>query len=90
MIVVPVDKAGRITISNVSAGATTVRADVVGYYPRTSRLRWGPPRRIDVVPGTELTTVACPTSSFCMAGDAQGNTVRFKGTSWARTLNSAH
>jgi hypothetical protein len=33
--------------------------------------------------GVELTSVSCPTSSFCAAVDADGNVYTYDGTTWA-------
>jgi hypothetical protein len=43
---------------------------------------WSPATAID--PGRELSTVSCPSASFCAAVDYGPNVVTFNGTSWSK------
>jgi hypothetical protein len=43
---------------------------------------WGSPVAID--PGNQLTSVSCPSGSFCVAVDNQGHAVTFNGSSWSK------
>jgi hypothetical protein len=87
LVEIPVSAAGVISIRNASPGSVQVRADIVGYYSRTSSLTWAAPQRVDTAPTADLNALSCTSSSFCMAGDIDGAVVRFNGTSWTRTLN---
>ena len=44
-------------------------------------LLWSPAQRIDKISG--LTSVSCPTSSFCKAADGDGNVYTYSGGSWS-------
>jgi hypothetical protein len=46
---------------------------------------WSAPLSID--PGSQLNSVSCTSSSFCMAADGSGNVLAFNGTSWTSPLS---
>jgi hypothetical protein len=47
---------------------------------------WSPATAID--PGNELSTVSCPSASFCAAADYGPNVVTFNGSSWSAPVNA--
>ena len=86
LVVVPLSPNGRITLYNASAGSVQVRADVVGYYKTASRLTWTAPQRPGAVRSAQLTSVSCVGSAFCLGVDVEGNSLRYDGSTWVRTL----
>ena len=87
LIVIPLSSSGRIALYNDSAGTVEVRADLVGYYLRPRRLAWATPQRPGAVASAQLSSVSCVGTTFCMAVDVEGNTLRYNGSTWTRTLS---
>jgi hypothetical protein len=48
---------------------------------------WGSPTVVDSTSPIPITSVSCPTSSFCMAVDQSGNALIYNGTSWTSPTN---
>jgi hypothetical protein len=48
---------------------------------------WGPPTLIDSTSQDFISSVSCPSSSFCMAVDGNGNALGYDGTAWASPHN---
>ena len=47
--------------------------------------RWSAPRTVDTLGGGD--GVSCPTATFCMMVDSNGNAVRFNGAAWSTPVN---
>ena len=71
-----------------------VAVDIAGEYVRYDGHSWSAPRVIDTAAAnqydlllglTGITTVSCPTTTFCMAGDVLGRYMTFDGHRWTRT-----
>jgi hypothetical protein len=52
----------------------------------TPRLSWGAPASFDS--GGEVTSVSCPSSSYCAAVDGNGNIMSYNGAAWTRAQTS--
>ncbi len=53
--------------------------------PLVSGFAWSAPAFVDSAAG--ITSVSCPTASFCMAVDADGNALSFDGSSWSAPVS---
>jgi hypothetical protein len=83
-------------MSAVSCATPTVcvAVDIAGGYVRYDGHAWSAPRVIDTAAANQydlllglsgITTVSCPTTTFCMAGDVLGRYLTFDGHRWTRT-----
>ena len=79
------DGNGRRRARALAAAAATVTAAAAVCFlgssvPALAAAQWSAPAQIDA--GNAITSVSCPTSSFCAAVDASGNAATFNGASW--------
>ncbi len=74
------DKPYRLVLTATSRGTSATAIRTLEQLPVIPLLSWGPTETAD--PDAGLVSVSCPTTTWCLAADDEGNTVQFNGSSW--------
>lgn len=84
LVLVPVGSAGQVDFANNSTGKLHLLVDVVGYIagaPTGDHLQWSDP--VATIPSmANPALLDCPTVTFCMAVNADGEYSIFDGADW--------
>jgi uncharacterized protein YceK len=67
--------------TTATRGATHSTATTGSTTTTVAKSNWSSP--VSVAHGTSLSTVDCPTTTFCLAVDDHGNVFRFNGATWS-------
>ena len=84
LVLVRVGSNGKISFYNGSAGTVQIAADIVGYVVHD--FTWAAPTTA-IAPVGQLTSVSCPSGTFCLAVDGFGNAVRYNGSTWGAPVS---
>lgn len=83
LVMAQVGSDGRIDLYNGSSGTVDIVVDVSGWVgPSGGSLKWTVPASVDPLEG-QLTSVSCPSTTFCMAVDRTGHAVSWNGARWS-------
>lgn len=73
-------KTYRLVLAATARGTSTTATRKLVQSPFIPLLSWGTPKIVDT--SGSLDSVACPTTTWCMAADSLGDVVAFDGSSW--------